>query len=416
MSLRRDLERAAREQEDPAARERSWRVVRAAYEQLEPRPRRRPWRAFLATALLAVVGAAGVAAASAPRSDVGRFVRGVLGVGEQGVRPALVHVPGGGRLLVAAGDGVWIVAGDGAKRRLGAYAGASWSPRGKFAVAWRGRELTAVDPVGRVRWSLAHESAVADARWAPGDGFLVAYRTGGALRVVGGNGAADRRLAAARAGVAPAWRPDPSHGSATSTDLRPPAGPTLGAHTLAYADARGRVTVVDADTGVRRWRVAPLAGVRELVWSPRGDRLLALSAGRLTLYGAGGQRLASRSLPAGARAEHAAWAPRGSRVALVRSDLRATRSELVLLDAADGLRTRLLFARLGRFGAPAWSPSGRWLLLPWPAADQWLFLRADGAAQRTAVANIARQFAPGAERGVFPRSVTWCCPQAVSRR
>jgi hypothetical protein len=110
------------------------------------------------------------------------------------------------------------------------------------------------------------------------------------------------------------------------------------------------------------------------------------------------------------RAEHAAWAPGGSRVALVRSSVRSERSELVLLDAADDLRARPLFARLGRFDAPAWSPGGRWLLLPWPDADQWLFLRPVAAPRRTAVANIARQFAPGAERGVFPQSVQWCCP------
>jgi hypothetical protein len=396
MSLRRDLERAAREREDPAARERSWRVVRGAFASLEPRPRRRPWRALLTAVLLAVVGAAGVAAASAPRSDVGRLVRDVLGVGEPRARPALVRVPGGGRLLVAAGDGAWIVAPDGAKRRLGAYTGASWSPRGKFAVAWRGRELTAVDPVGRVRWSLSHERGVGDARWAPGDGFLVAYRAGDALRIVGGNGVGDHHLAAVRRGVAPAWRPD-------------------GTHTLAYADARGRVTVVDADTGARRWRGQPLRGVRELLWSPRGERLLALSDRRLTLYGAGGTKLTSRSLPAGSRAEHAAWAPRGAhgaRVALVRSDARVNRSEVVLLDA-EGLRGRTLFRRLGRFGVPAWSPSGRWLLLPWPDADQWLFLRPQaraGGVGRTAVANIARQFAPGADGGAFPRSAQWCCP------
>jgi hypothetical protein len=166
------------------------------------------------------------------------------------------------------------------------------------------------------------------------------------------------------------------------------------------------VTVLDADSGQRRWRGEPLAGVQELLWSARGDRPSALGAGRLTLYGAGGTWLASRALPAGTRAGHAAWAPRGSRVALVRS----TRSELVLLDAADDLRARPLFARLGRFEAPAWSPSGRWLLLPWPDADQWLFLCPDGAARRTAVANIARQFSPGAARGAFPRSVRWCCP------
>jgi hypothetical protein len=371
--------------------------VRAAYDQLEPRPRRWPWRAFLAMALLAAVGAAGVAAASAPRSDVGRFVRGVFGVGERLAKPALVRVPGGGRLLVSAGGDAWIVATDGAKRRLGSYTGASWSPRGRFAVVWRGRELTAVDPRGRVRWSLPHERAVADARWAPGDGFLIAYRTGGALRIVGGNGARDRRLASSRRGIAPAWRPDATH-------------------TLAYADERGRVTVVDADTRVRRWRGRPLSGVRQLLWSPRNDRLLAVATRRLTLYGAGGTLLASRPLPPASRAEHAAWAPHGSRIALVRSGTRTTRSEIVIVDAADELRARSLFGRLGRFGAPDWSPDGRWLLLPWPEADQWLFLRpeeqgrADGEAPRTAVANIARQFAPGADRGAFPRSVQWCCP------
>jgi hypothetical protein len=406
--LGRELERAAREREDPAARERSLHVVRAAFEAEHPaagprprlaRPRR--WRAFVATALGALVGAAGVAAASAPRSDVGRFVRGVLGVGEPHARAALVRVPGGGRLLVAAGDSAWVVARDGAKRRLGAYAGASWSPHGKFAVVWRGRELTAVEPSGTVRWSLPAPAAVADARWAPGDGFLVAYRAGIELRLVAGDGTGDRRLAAVRDGVAPAWRPDVTH-------------------TLAYTDARGRVTVVDADTGERRWRGTPLKGVRELLWSASGERLLAVTARRLVLYGAGGTLLVSRALPAGTRAEHAVWAPRGTRVALVRSGGRSSRSEVVVLDSERGLGERPLFDRLGSFGAPAWSPDGRWLLLPWPAADQWLFLPvgavAKGAAataaagRRTAVANIARQFAPGAERGAFPRSVQWCCP------
>jgi hypothetical protein len=130
----------------------------------------------------------------------------------------------------------------------------------------------------------------------------------------------------------------------------------------------------------------------------------------------------SRELPAGTRAEHAVWAPRGTSVALVRSRARSSRSEVVVLDSERGLEERPLFSRLGRFGAPAWSPDGRWLLVPWPAADQWLFLPvgavgsgAAAAAQatagrRTAVANIARQFAPGAERGAFPHSVSWCCP------
>ena len=394
MSLRRELERAAREREDPAARARALGVVRAAFDELEPRSRarRRPWLAFVAVGLATLAGAAGVAAASAPHSDVGRFVRSVLGVGEPRARSALAHVPGGGRLLVAAGDGAWVVAADGAKRRLGSYGGASWSPHGKFAVVWRGRELTAVDPAGRVRWSLPAPAQIAAARWAPGDGYLVAYQAGDALRIVGGDGAGERRLAAARPGVAAAWRPGATH-------------------TLAYADARGRVAVVDADTGAPGWRSEPIAGIRELIWSPRGDRLLALSARRIVLYGDGGKRLASRSLARGTSAEHVAWAPHGSHVALVRSAARSTRTEVVLLDAAGGLSERPLFARLGRFGAPAWSPNGRWLLVPWSDADQWVFLRTDGATpRRTAVANIARQFAPGAADGAYPRSVQWCCP------
>ena len=387
--LRRELERAA--PEDPAARERSWRVIRAAYAGCEPRPRRRPWAALLAVALTAVVGAAGVAAASAPRSDVGRFVRQVLGAGEPGIRQALVRVPGGGRLLVTAGASAWIVADDGARRRLGAYDGASWSPHGRFAAVWRGGELTAVDPRGRVRWTLSRSRPVTQARWAPGDGFLVAYLSGGALRIVAGDGSGDRRLASARTDVAPAWRPG-------------------AAHVLAYVDRRGRVTVASADSGDRRWRGAALAQPAQLLWSAAGDRLLVLTPRRLSLYDGGGRLVAARGVPARTDAEHAAWAPRGDEVAVVRTSRATHRSEVVVLDARRGLRERVLPAGPGRFGAPAWSPDGRWLLLPWPEADQWLFLRPTGALRVTAVANIARQFAPGAGRHAFPRSVTWCCP------
>jgi hypothetical protein len=387
--LRRELERAA--PEDGAARERSWRVVQAAYADYEPRRRRRPWAALLAAAIAVVMGAGGMAAASAPRSDVGRFVRQVLGVGEPGARPALVRVPGGGRLLVTARPSVWIVSEDGARRRLGAYDGASWSPHGRFAAVWRDGELTAVDPHGRVRWTLPRRSAT-QARWAPGDGFLVAYLSSGSLRIVAGDGSADHRLAAARADVAPAWRPGAEH-------------------VLAYVDPRGRVNVVSADTGRSVWRSTAVGQPAQLLWSPAGDRLLVLTPRRLWLYDATGGLLAARDVPAGADAEHAVWSPRGGQAAVVRTSRATRHSEVVVLDARRGLRERLLPAGPGRFGAPAWSPDGRWLLLPWPDADQWLFLRPTGGRRVLAVANIARQFTPdGGERGAFPRSVTWCCP------
>jgi hypothetical protein len=50
----------------------------------------------------------------------------------------------------------------------------------------------------------------------------------------------------------------------------------------------------------------------------------------------------------------------------------------------------------------AWSPNGRRLLVPWPDADQWLFLDADGG-RVAAIGNIARQF------GGRARTVEWCC-------
>jgi dipeptidyl aminopeptidase/acylaminoacyl peptidase len=391
----RDLRDALRDAvpEDDAARRRAWQVVQAAYGELEPR-RRRPLRprrllALAVAATLVPVAAGGGAAASAPHSAVGHWVRGVLGVGDRDARPALARVPGGGRLLVAGGDGVWVVSADGSKRRLGSYVGASWSPHGRFVVAWRGRELTALDPAGKVRWSLARQQPVALARWAPVDGFRIAYLAGGALRVVGGDGTDDHRYAAARQDVAPAWRPD-------------------NRHVLAYVDARNRVDVVAVDSRTRLGRSAPLTDPRELAWSADGRRLMATTRRRVILFDGAGRRLRSRAMPAASVVADAEWAPDGARIAVVRRTPGAGRSDVLLLDPERGLRMRALFGGPGRFGALAWSPSGERLLVSWPEPDQWLFLRPRGG-RRDAVANIARQFMPGAARPSFPRAVQWCC-------
>jgi dipeptidyl aminopeptidase/acylaminoacyl peptidase len=383
--------------EDGGARERSWRVVRAAY-QAEPHPartrRRRPWRAGAAVAAVSAVAVAGVAAASAPRSDVGRWVRSVLGAADERARPALVRVPGGGKLLVEAGDSAWVVSPNGSRRRLGSYAGASWSPRGRFVVGWRGRQLSALDDRGRTRWSLARPSPIALARWSPVDGFRIAYLSGGerggraSLRIVNGDGTGDRRLGFALSGVAPAWRPDTSH-------------------VLASAGVRGRVAVVAVDSRLTLWRSGALDGIRELAWSPDGRRLLVLTRRGIVLFGRDGGRLRSRPLPPGTETEGARWAPDGRTVAIVRH--RPRTSEVVLLNVAQGLRERTLFTGPGRFGPPAWAPDGRVLLLPWPAADQWLFLRPEGGARLQAVASIAGHFRSGPAAPVFPRSVGWCC-------
>jgi hypothetical protein len=383
------LLRAVSDEDDGGAHERSWRVVRAAFAaQPAPPPRRRRWAWLALVAALAPVAVAGVAAAQAPHSDLGRWVRGVLGVGERDARPVLGRVPGGGRLLVQAGASSWVVASDGAKRRLGAYEGTSWSPHGLFVVGWRGRELTALDPGGAVRWSLSPREPVASASWGPVDGFRIAYVAGSVLRVVWGDGTHDRRFGAARGAVTPAWRPD-------------------AAHVLAYADGRSRVSVMAVDSGRRLWRSARFDDVRLLAWSPVGRRLLVVTGRRLVLFDRTGRRLLSRAIPAGFAVTAAAWSPRGRELAVVRRG--ASGSLLMLADAARGLSERTLFSGPGQFGSPAWSPDARRLLLPWPDADQWLFLRPHGAPIVTAVGHIARQFGPGRLRPAFPRGVQWCC-------
>ena len=369
---------------DDGARARTLRVVRAAYAGREPAPRRwAPVVVAVACVLAAVVVAA---SATAPGDAVARWVRSVFSGGDEPAttRPALVRVPGGGRLLVtssAPAAGAWVVSPDGSRRRIGDYAGASWSPRGLFVVAWRDGELRAVEPGGRVRWSLSRRGPIAAARWAP-SGFRIAYLSGGSLRVVAGDGTGDRRLAAARP-VAPAWRPD-------------------AANVLADADRRGRVRVVAVDSGRELWRTRTLRGVTELAWSPDGARLLAATPRAWLVLSRGGHVLSRRSLPAGFVADDLAWAPRGNRIAVVRRNAR--RSD-VLLTGPRGQRP--LFTGSGRFGRVAFSPDGRRLLVPWPSADQWLFLSTRG--RIAAVANIGRQFARGPRPGPFPDAVEWCC-------
>ena len=145
------------------AEERSWRVVRAAFEERQPAkppPTRRRWLIAVAVGLLIL--AIGLSPAGAKVADL---FRNVTGVGEKHAKPALTSLPAPGRLLVTSPNGAWVVAADGAKRRLGDYRDATWSPHGLFVAVTRGRELTAVEPDGTVHWSLAAHRPVTDPVW-----------------------------------------------------------------------------------------------------------------------------------------------------------------------------------------------------------------------------------------------------------
>jgi dipeptidyl aminopeptidase/acylaminoacyl peptidase len=102
-----------------------------------------------------------------------------------------------------------------------------------------------------------------------------------------------------------------------------------------------------------------------------------------------------------------AWSPRGDRIAVVRRT--SDSSDVRVVDPAGRARDRELFSGPGAFGRVAFSPDGRRLLLPWPEADQWLFVSSGRGGHVGAVANIGRQFAPDRRRGPFPDVVEWCC-------
>ena len=107
-------------------------------------------------------------------------------------------------------------------------------------------------------------------------------------------------------------------------------------------------------------------------------------------------------MPPGIRAVGAAFAPRGHAFALVRS-VRPRRSEVVVV---EGRRVRRVFTGAGRFTDVEWSPDGRWLLIAWADADQWVFIRSAGVRRIDAVSRISAQF----ESARFPSLAGWCCP------
>jgi hypothetical protein len=348
--------------------ERAWEVVRRAYEERVPSRRRAApsTKVLVAIALLAVL-AAGIA--SSPGRALLDSVREAVGV--EHAQPALFSLPASGRLLVVSDDGPWIVQADGSKRRLGDWREASWSPFGRFVIAARANELAALDAQGNVRWSLARPR-VRFPRWGGSrTDTRVAYLSGNRLHVVAGDGTHDVDAGAATP-IAPAWRPGPQH-------------------VLAYVDARGRVRVLDTE-GSMLWRTAPYAAPRLLEWSRDGRRLVLATRDRVVTLGNGGKQLASRP----ARGVVAvAPAPRGTAMALARA------REVLVLDRGGATR---VFAGSGPFGGLAWSPDGAWLVVSWPQADQWVFVRVRGPHRIRAVSNVAQQF------DGFPRLGAWCCP------
>ena len=381
--LQRLLRDAAAPDED-GARERAWDSVGAAYEQrpVRPRvPRRTPVAIAAAVAALAF-------ALSPPGDAVADWVRDAVGIAPKAASESTTtaeKLPAGGRLLVTAGGSAWIVERNGTHRRLGAWSGAAWSPKGLFVVVWRGRRLAALDPRGRVRWSFEAPRPITEAQWSQ-SGFRIAYRSGSALRVVAGDGNDDRVL-------------DPG-------TFRPTAWrPGVREHVLAYSSG-GHVDIVDADSQARLARIRLPHVPNSLAWSADGKRLYVNLHRSIAIYDARGRRTGRIRMPGRLTVTTFAPARSGSLVAAARRDPDTGRSDVALVGPRS--QPRVLFGGDGRFTKLRFSPTGSWLLVAWPDADQWVFVRpgATGAARVLSSPAVSKRFGGAG----FPQlGGEWCC-------
>ena len=368
--MKRELERVEIPDEH-GARERAWAVLSSAFAKRTPASRRSlHWRPALA---LAVVLALVAAAFSSPGKGVVDRIRKTVGI--EHAAPALFSLPSPGKLLVRTDAGVWVVQRNGSRRFLGGYREASWSPFGRFLVAARTNELAAIEPNGDVRWTLARPGVRLPSWGGTRTDTQIAYLSGRSLRVVAGDGTGDRVGCARRvARVAPAWQP---------------GAPRV----LAVAAHSGSVRVYSVDTCRLLWHSKPGPVLTKLEWSSDGHRLLVLAPPGLRVYDARGRLLAEDRPPNPARDADATFVgPENYGVVGIR--VRGGQSNI--------FAPRTLFHARGSLRQVTASPDGRWLLITWPTANQWIFVRADGKRIR-AISNASSQF----ESGTFPKVEGW---------
>ena len=382
------------------AERRAWDVVHAAHAgQL---PVRRPRRGRLIAAVAAAAALAVALALTPAGAKVGGWIGDVVDPAPKTSRSTLASLPSNGRLLVVADSGAWIVQDDGAKRRLGSFRDATWSPGGLYVAAARGRELVALEPDGAERWTLPAPRRVTAPRWSP-DGFRIAYLSGSDLYVTIADNTARWALARDVRPVAPAWQP----------------GRPDGQQVLAYARGeRIEIARVDPARPPRALlgRTAPGPVALDLWWSDDG-RLIAVSERSVRTFSARGELLRTVILPGDLRASGSALAPDGRRLALIAAAPGARSSELLLLRTGRGAPPRRRLGGFGRLEGLTWSIDGRVLVAGLPTADQWLFLRLRGSGGLESVKRIRAQFGGGrpARTGAFPRPAGWCYREPADR-
>ena len=153
--------------------------------------------------------------------------------------------------------------------------------------------------------------------------------------------------------------------------------------------------------------VRPSARPAALEWSADGRYLLARGSHTIELFDSNGARLTPLG-PGAAPVTDAAFSSRGHSIAFLQQVpiKQGHRSFLWVFPRIqpDATRAYRVFAGTGLFGGVEWSPDGRWLLLDWDSADQWLFIRSATVKRVTPVSNVTASF------GHDVRLAGWCCP------
>jgi WD40 repeat protein len=183
-------------------------------------------------------------------------------------------------------------------------------------------------------------------------------------------------------------------------------------HQLAYADAHGRIHLVDADTRAPVWTSKPGPPPTQIAWEPSGRQVVAVSRGGVrVLHARDGSLFKQIQLAQGSH--QLAVSPTGPAAVTTRS-ASGQSSILLLHPVHPWLAPRSIFRGAGRFDSLAWSPDGKWLLASWASADEWVFIKLGirtGAIEHVqAVSSIAPEF--DSERP--PSLAGWCCAAGIA--
>jgi hypothetical protein len=159
---------------------------------------------------------------------------------------------------------------------------------------------------------------------------------------------------------------------------------------------RGKAIVCEVASGRILLQTLPLReSIRKLVWSHDGKLLLVFAPHAVRVYDNRG-RIVEQDDPSDNTFDlDAAFVGRTHEVAAIRA---AGPSDVFSIQNG-----RKLFSGTGVLKQLLWSPDGRWLLVTWPTANQWVFVRSGHPRRIVGVSRISSQF------GGFPHLDGWCC-------